>query len=148
MAASKVIQEGVEPMLKQLVMPAGRELVEHLRPRTGDYESVFSSATVDRARKAYESFWSRPVELERSSSQQTDVLVFAAPAGMLRGPNDLSRNFPAGYQAIAKELKPERVWLAWKYVKPGETSGMAYDGLVWIDDHWAWFPRPYRVLRQ
>jgi hypothetical protein len=148
MAASKVIQEGVEPMLKQLVMPAGRELVEHLRPRTGDYESVFSSATVDRARKAYESFWSRPVELERSSSQQTDVLVFAAPAGMLRGPNDLSRNFPAGYQAIATELKPERVWLAWKYVKPGETSGMAYDGLVWIDDHWAWFPRPYRVLRQ
>jgi Immunity protein 49 len=148
MAASEVIKEGVEPMLKQLVMPAGRELVGHLRPRPGDYESVFSSAAVDRARKAYASFWSRPVEVERSSSQQTDVLIFAAPAGMLRGPNDLSRNFPAGYQSIAKELKPERVWLAWKYVKPGETSGMAYDGLVWIDDHWAWFPRPYRVLRQ
>ncbi len=148
MAASKVIQEGVEPMLKQLVMPEGRELVGHLRPRTGDYEKVFSSATADTARKAYESFWSRPVELERSSSQQTDVLIFTAPAGMLRGPNDLSRNFPAGYQTIATELKPERVWIAWKYVKPGETSGMAYDGLVWIDDHWAWFPRPYRVLCQ
>ena len=26
-------------------------------------------------------------------------------------------------------------------------NGMAYDGLVWIDDHWAWFPKPFRVLR-
>jgi hypothetical protein len=22
----------------------------------------------------------------------------------------------------------------------------AYDGLVWCDDHWAFFPKPYRVL--
>ena len=25
-------------------------------------------------------------------------------------------------------------------------SGLAFDGLVWCDDHWAWFPKPYRFL--
>ena len=43
-------------------------------------------------------------------------------------------------------LDPHRVWARWKFVRPGEPSGMAYDGLVWVDDHWAWFPKPYRVL--
>jgi hypothetical protein len=66
---------------------------------------------------------------------------------MLGDENDLSRQFPQGYRAIAKWLQPGRVWVAWKYLKPGAQSGDAYNGLVWVDDHWAWFPKPFRVLR-
>ena len=32
------------------------------------------------------------------------------------------------------------------FVQPGEAHGMAHDGLVYLDDHWAWFPKPWRVL--
>lgn len=24
--------------------------------------------------------------------------------------------------------------------------GMAYDGLIYVNGHWAWFPKPWRVL--
>jgi hypothetical protein len=35
----------------------------------------------------------------------------------------------------------------WKFVKPGETIGMAYDGLVFVNGHWAWFPKAWHALR-
>jgi hypothetical protein len=59
---------------------------------------------------------------------------------------DLVRPFPEGYHAIVPLLDPHRVWVCWKYTRPGAASGLAYDGLVWCDDHWAWFPKPYRML--
>jgi hypothetical protein len=65
---------------------------------------------------------------------------------MLASDNELSRPFPGGYRAIAAKLNPNRIWVRWKFCRPGETAGMAYDGLVWVDDHWAWFPKPYRAL--
>jgi hypothetical protein len=67
---------------------------------------------------------------------------------MLADENDLSLQFPRGYRSIAHWLQPERIWLAWKYLAPGAQSGVAYNGLVWMDDHWAWFPKPFRVLRE
>ena len=36
---------------------------------------------------------------------------------------------------------------AFKFVKPGETLGMAFDGLVWVNGHFAIFPKPWRFLR-
>ncbi|TMQ06352.1 MAG: hypothetical protein E6J91_38110 [Deltaproteobacteria bacterium] len=28
----------------------------------------------------------------------------------------------------------------------GEQLGMAYDGLIYVNNHWAWFPKPWRAL--
>ncbi|HWO61148.1 MAG TPA: hypothetical protein VNO31_14065 [Umezawaea sp.] len=47
---------------------------------------------------------------------------------------------------MADLLVPTRVWAAWKYRSPNSSAGLSYDGLVWCDDHWAFFPKPYRVL--
>jgi hypothetical protein len=65
---------------------------------------------------------------------------------MLVEPNELSREFFSSYRRIARWLNPHRVWVAWEYLAPGESSGLACDGLVWCDDHWAWLPKPYPVL--
>jgi hypothetical protein len=43
---------------------------------------------------------------------------------------------------------PERIWVAWEFVEPGRDSGLSFDGLVWCEDHWAWFPRPYLLLAE
>jgi hypothetical protein len=139
------VKQNILPLLDAMRKDPEGRIVERLRPRPEDYESVFEAEIVDRARTAYESIWNQGITVE-SSLTQTETRVAVAPAGMLGGDNDLSRPFPGGYRAIAKWLKPSRVWAAWKYVEPCKTSGMAYDGLVWCDDHWTWFPKPYRVL--
>lgn len=42
--------------------------------------------------------------------------------------------FPGGYRKIVQYLKTGQFWVSWKYTEPGETSGMAYEGLVWMGE--------------
>jgi hypothetical protein len=118
-----------------------------LRPQPQDYDKVFSSAAGQTAREAYEALWAQPMALFRlPAPEQTALKVFVAPAGLLDSGVDLVQPFPTGYRAIAPLLDPHRTWVCWKYTRPEHTMGLSYDGLVWCDDHWAWFPKPYRVL--
>jgi hypothetical protein len=146
LASTALIAAQVRPLLEALNRDATGATVAQLRPRPGDYDAVFRPEAVAAAREAYDAMWaSRPPAVRRASSRSR-IDCHVAPAGMLGDDNVLSRPFPTGYRALAEQLDPHRVWVAWKVVEPGHDAGMAYDGLVWVDDHWAWFPKPYRVL--
>ena len=32
-------------------------------------------------------------------------------------------------------------------MKPGETEGQVHDGLVYVNEHWAIFPKPFSAIR-
>lgn len=145
LAAADVLRQRLEPLLLDIARDPGGALAVSLRPREDDWDRVFVPACADRAREAYAAAWPETPRVRRASAQAR-VRVYLAPAGMLATDNELSRAFPGGYRAIADHLQPQRVWAAWKVIEPGASAGMAYDGLVWVDDHWAWFPKPYRVL--
>lgn len=132
-------------LARYLVPTPADELADELRPDPDDYAAVFAPAVALRARGGYQSFWLQsPRPAPRSG--QTEIRVFAAPASMLTDDNELSRRFPGGYRRIAHLLDPHRIWLAWKFLAPGASMGMAYDGLVWLDGRFAWFPKPWRVI--
>lgn len=134
MAAAEVVKAGLDPLLIQFP-----QIVPELRPQFADYQKVFEPEAVAAAREAYQTLWSKPMDVD---APKMEPQIFVSPAGMLLTDNDLSRPFPTGYRAIAHLLQPQRVWAAWKY-----PNGLLYDGLVWCDDHWSWFPKPYRMLR-
>lgn len=71
--------------------------------------------------------------------------VTAAPAGLLRSPNELSDKFPRGYRDIAGWMQPDRIWLTWAF-KSAAGGAVRYDGLAWMDDHWVWLPKPFRIV--
>ncbi len=142
----KALSELAVPIVAALVGPDGPARIEALRPRDGDYASVFDSGIVAAVREAYELLWQTPPTLERLASGTLTVRVDAAPAGMLREDNELSRRFPGGYRALAPHLRPERIWFVWRYLHSGESAGMRYDGLVRLPDRWVWFPKPYRIV--
>jgi hypothetical protein len=143
--AAAFIREQAYPVLESFAWD--EQFPATLRPRDEDYEKVFVGEAIPRARGAYEQLWSGGFRWPRPSSLQTEIRSVAAPAGMLAWRNELSHQFPGGYASVAEWLNPHRVWLAWEYVEPGKPSGVSFDGLVWVDDHWAWFPKPYRYLR-
>ena len=145
LAAIDVLEQQLTPLLRGLSQPGGENLLAALRPRPDDYARAFAPEAVDAAREAYEA---HPPYRLGPATRDSVIECHVAPAGMLTYDNSLSRHFPGGYAAIAPLLQPERVWVAWKSIEPSRTTGMAYDGLVWLDDHWAWFPKPYRVLRE
>jgi hypothetical protein len=118
-----------------------------LRPREGDYEKAFLPSMADALQRAYAPFWATSQMAPRPKAGQTQVLTFLATTEDLQAYNARARQFPGGYKDVAPYLAPERVWVRWKFVRPGESLGMAFDGMVWLDDHWAWFPKPWRAVR-
>lgn len=122
------------------------ERTRALHPLPGDYDAVFVEGTADLARGVYEPLWRNPDVAITAGPDQTRLLVTRATTEQLQAWDADARAFPGGYREIAPHLKPGLTFYRWKYVEPGETSGMAYDGLVLVNGHWAWFPKPWRVL--
>jgi hypothetical protein len=145
---ASVVGELARPLLTALASDVSGAVREGLRPRAEDYAKVFLPAAVDRARAWFESLWAEGLEMDLPSGNQRELLVHVAPAGMLAEYNEVSRLFPGAYRGLAALLNPHRAWVSWKYVRAGERSGLAYDGLVWCDDHWTWFPKPYRAFKE
>jgi hypothetical protein len=147
-AGALVWLEVIRAQLIELLdrLPVSGEWVDALRPRDDDYEKVFLPEASARAREAYVAIWGRGVTVDAPPGTSSADHIYIAPAAMLLTQNELSRHFPGGYRTIALLLHPHRVWVCWRYARPGEKPEINYDGLVWCDDHWAWFPKPYRVL--
>jgi hypothetical protein len=124
-------------------------VVEHmaqtLYPRSDDYELAFREDSVQAARDYYtEVFSKRAIPLPKRG--QTELEVFLATTEMLEVGYGDAAEFPAGYRRITGRLAPSRVWALWRFTAVGTSVGMRYDGLVWLDDHWAWFPKPWLAL--
>jgi hypothetical protein len=126
---------------------AGRlaTLAAAFEPRPEDYPRVFVASQAGSLADRYREVW-KQMPVPRPKAGQTVVRVAVAPAGVLDTDNVLSAEFPGGYRRIARFLVPERLWVAWRFVEPDARIGMAYDGLVWLDGRWAWFPKPWRLF--
>ncbi|MCT7973039.1 hypothetical protein [Laspinema olomoucense] len=118
---------------------------ESLQPRDEDYAQIFVPEAAEIAQKGYKELWAQS-PVPQPQPGQTEILIALGRAEELSSESGIAEVFPGGYQSIAHYLLPDKVWLTWKYVKPGETSGMTYDGLVWLEDRFAWFPKPWKVL--
>ncbi len=145
LAAIEALKVELSPLIHALAGERGTEMVNALRPQAADYARAFHPKVAEVARATYEALWANPPRVS-STPAGSQLQINLAPAGMLAEDNELSRKFPSGYRAIALLLVPRRVWVAWKFIAPGKSAGIAYDGLVWLDDHWAWFPKPYHAL--
>jgi hypothetical protein len=135
----------LKPMLQAVAEDATGAALRELRPRPEDYAMAFVPAAASQARYRYEALWDAGLDFQRPVGR-TRITIHLTPAGALTDDNAMSHPFPGGYRSVAGLLAPARVWAAWRYLAPGATAGLAYDGLVWCDDHWAFFPKPYRVL--
>lgn len=111
------------------------------KPQPDDFARVFTEQLAPIAAQHYTTLWSQPVEIT-ARPENTQLVVVSSLAEELKD----SSAFPGGYKNLTG-LLPGRVWLAWKYVRPGESLGMSYDGLVFLEDRFAWFPKPWRLQR-
>ncbi len=146
-AHARRIAADVEPILVALLDPARAPAVrDALKPRPGDAARVFSPADAARVEPLYARLWERDPPRVRAPSSRVTLRIAVATAGLLAADDAVAATFPARWRAIAGSLRPERTWVAWAYVPEGGGRAEDMDGLVWLDDRWAWFPAPWRVL--
>ncbi|GAA0576208.1 hypothetical protein GCM10010172_71220 [Paractinoplanes ferrugineus] len=124
--SSAVLRLRLEPLLRAIASDGTGVALRDVRPRDDDYAKAFLPQCRERARVHYERLWSGPIDFRHPPPGfRVEVRVAAAGDGA--------------------SLTPGRMWATWRYIVPGQTAGLSFDGLVWCDDHWAWFPRPHRL---
>ncbi|GDX83547.1 hypothetical protein LBMAG42_53580 [Deltaproteobacteria bacterium] len=147
--AMRTIAAQVQPLLEALVDPARtKEAILAVRPRVGDAARVFAgdAARIAAIEHAYQSLWAKDPPRVRANAPAVTLKLHVAPAGMLGPDSAAPQAWPVPYSRIAAELEPSRTWVAWSYLPTGGGRGTDFDGLVWLDDRWVWFPAPWRVL--
>jgi len=79
---------------------------------------------------------------------QTESIVKSATGKDFKEKKGDAEEFPGGYKDLAPRLKDDVTFYLFKFVKKGETSGMRYEGLVFVNNHWVIFPKLYRAFKE
>ncbi|HVE81429.1 MAG TPA: hypothetical protein VND93_01220 [Myxococcales bacterium] len=141
LANLRLLAEGARAFLHRL---NERSYVAGLAPRRADIPLLFDESIAEPVADAVMAEWARP-PIANPGEGYSELKITAASAGLLRFPSELSDPFPRGYRDIAPWMAPSRVWMTWTW---SSASGgtIRYDGLVWLDDHWAWLPKAFRYV--
>jgi hypothetical protein len=78
---------------------------------------------------------------------QSELILTPGTSDDFRAGTGAAAEFPGGYKEHGAKFRPGVRWYRWQFVKPGETSGMAYDGLAHVQGRWVWIPKPWRAMR-
>lgn len=140
--------EGGKKLVEDLLKSSDRaSIVAKLKPTKADLEALFDASAVDAVAAHVEEVYSKIGDIG-VKPEQTEVLFNAATTEDFASESDAAKKFPGGYKRLAAKLKPGVTWYAWKFVKPGESLGMAYDGLAHVNGRWVWIPKPFRAVKE
>jgi hypothetical protein len=151
--ADKVSSEGgseteAKEMLMAFVKSGAdvRTLSSNLRPARSDYESVFAKEFASRLFAQQDPVWENGVFTVSPKPGQTDVSIYSIPTSDIRSWSTVAADYlPGGYKRIKDEFKEGNTVYSFKFVKPGDPGGTAYNGLVFVNGHWAIFNQPFRA---
>jgi hypothetical protein len=138
---------GAKEMLSAFTKPGADHaaLFADLRPKAEDYEAVFVGDAVEKAKAAMDPLWDGGKGLD-PTSEQTQIDVAGATPDQLAKHEGTALGCPGGYKSIADKLNPKIIVYCFRFVKPGDRGGLAGDALVYVNGHWAYFPKPFRYL--
>jgi len=141
--------DGARALVERLGKVGDTSLFATLRPATADYRALFEPDFAVRAERFYEGrLWASASPAEPlAHPEQTEVRIWKSTTEELRAWTPAAeKNFPGGYVKIKDQWKPGLVVYTWKYIEPGKQDGIFCNGLVYVNDHWAYFPKPWYVL--
>ncbi len=139
---------GAKALVTELARPGvdAAALTRQLRPTTADYKAIFdakAAATID---AVYSAEWDRGSFVVSARPGQTEVKISSATIGDFKANNEKAKEFPGGYAKVASHFVGNATLYRFRFVEPGQEVGMAYDGLVHVNGHWALIPKPWRGL--
>lgn len=142
--------EGTASFFKEFVKPGADHaaLSKQLRPSKSDYEAFFKSDLVTKAASLYDPAWEGgQMVIVPGNAERTEVKIYSLKSDeVINWTKTAETNFAGGWKKIAPHIKSGVKIYEVKFVKPGETTGMRYDGVVNINGNWRIFPKPWRLV--
>jgi hypothetical protein len=144
---SSAPKESARDLLRMVCAPGPNQTKAtlQLRPTRSDYARAFTEPAATRLYEGQRAMWTS--EMVLSKPDQTEALLtFGDTNDFIDGtPN--AEQFAGGWKSVRKDLKRDVPVIRFKCVRPGETIGMAYDGLFYVDGRWVLMPAPWRLLQ-
>lgn len=121
-------------------------LTAAMRPTEAEIRAVYAPPLADRLIGLYAQMYQPGVAIGPNPGQ-SEVLLWGATTGDLRAGAPILAEFPGGYKEVRGAMQGNFPIFRFKFVKPGERSGMAFDGLVYINNRYVLMPKPWRALQ-
>ncbi|MDF1671028.1 MAG: hypothetical protein P1U83_15585 [Roseovarius sp.] len=121
-------------------------LTAQLRPSEAEIRAVYAPPLADKLVGMYNEMFQPGVQIGPKEGQ-TQILVWVGTTGSMREGDPVLEDFPGGYGDVRQYMQGNYPIARFKFVKPGESLGMAFDGLIYINGHWVLMPKPWRALR-
>jgi hypothetical protein len=140
-------EEGARQLLENFLLPdadlAG--LTKQLFPTSADFQAIFEGEAASQAEAYYAPLWADPrMVITRGASEYTELLLDSETTEDLR---ETALKSGGGRDPLADRLKPGVTLYSWKFVKPGEKSGMAYHGLIPVNGRWVFLFKPRKIFK-
>lgn len=121
-------------------------LSAQLRPSLADYKALFDAPLSAKLDKLYTPQWESGAFVVAPKPGQTVVLIDSATVAELKSGAPAAKEFPGGYKMVGSHLVGAARLYRFRFVEPGKTLGMAFDGLAFVNGHWVLVPKPWRAL--
>ena len=120
-------------------------LTASLKPGPGDVRAVYAEPLASRLIASYEQLF-QPGAAIRPKPEHEDLITIFTTTGELRSSASVLGEFPGGYKKVLPHFIADVPIGRFKFVKPGETLGLAFDGLIFVNGRWVLMPKPWRGL--
>ncbi|AXI46825.1 hypothetical protein C1J03_12800 [Sulfitobacter sp. SK012] len=122
-------------------------LTQALLPTPEDIRFVYAEPLASALVKTYgESFG--PGTTFGPKPDHNEVLMAYGTTRQLAERQAVLREFPGGYKDVLQYFRADVPIVRFKFVTKGETLGLAFDGLVFVNERWVIMPKPWRSLPQ
>jgi hypothetical protein len=121
-------------------------LTMQMKPADADIRAVYAEPLASKLIAAYGQLY-KPGTAIGPNPGQTELLYVYATTGQIKAGAPIASEFPGGYAQVAQYIAKDVPIVRFKFVKPGETTGMAFDGLVHVNGRWVFMPKPWNGLK-
>ncbi|MBD3663129.1 hypothetical protein [Sulfitobacter aestuariivivens] len=122
-----------------------RALTQAILPTEAEISKVYSEPLASAMWASYSGQLGPDVAFAPKTGQ-TDLIVVYTTTRELFDRKPVLGKFPGGYKKVLQYFKLDVPIVRFKFVKPGETSGFAFDGLIYLDGRWVIMPKPWRAI--
>lgn len=116
-----------------------------LKPSAEDVRAVYAEPLASALIENYEQMFVPGAAIE-PKPEQTQLLSTFTTTGRLKARDPALADFPGGYEDVLDYFVSDVPIGRFKFVEQGETLGLAFDGLIFVNDHWVFMPKPWRAL--
>jgi hypothetical protein len=121
-------------------------LTSALKPTPDDIQTVFAEPLAGSLTVMYRRLFKPGVKI-RPKPEHTDFLSWQSTTRKLKNGSPDLRNFAGGMKKVSRFFIKNVPIVRFKFVKAGNTTGLVFDSLYYVNGRWVLMPKPWRALK-